>query len=330
MKKANIPIFVPHWGCPHQCVFCNQQFISGGGTGTTEQDVRKTVERALETLEVPAEIAFFGGSFTGIAEKEQEMLLRTAASYIDGRTVTGLRLSTRPDYIDDAIIERLIRFGVTTVELGAQSTDEDVLRLAKRGHTAKDIWHASEKLKKSGLLLGLQMMTGLPGSTIEKDKKTGEDFCCMGPKEVRIYPTLVVKNTDLCCLYRKGQYTPQTLDEAVYLTAQLFDIFDKKNICVIRMGLQPSDILEESIVEGPYHPAFGELVQSQVIFQRFERYVEKTGTSHLTVFCGQRDVSRLFGQKRKTIQRIAALVDGRVTIMTKKDNGIVVNNQKIW
>lgn len=303
MRKVNIPLFIPNKGCPNDCVFCNQHRITGELREITALDVKKTVDSYLETTaKKEVEIAFFGGSFTGLPIHRQNELLEVAFFYKEKGIVNGIRLSTRADYIDDAILQNLKHFGVTTIEIGAQSTDEDVLRLAKRNHTAESVIKASKQIKEYGFTLGLQMMTGLLGSSIEKDLKTCYDFIALAPSIVRIYPTIVVEDTELCDLYKRGEYTPQTLEEAIELCSELIIIFEQAGITVIRTGLQPSDSLNAAFVAGPYHESFGEMARSRVILKKIVAFIEKEKPSSLDISVNPRELSKLIGQKKENIK----------------------------
>lgn len=331
MKKANIPVFVAHLGCPNDCVFCNQKRITGTDGKMTAKKCAEIIEEWLSFIKGEAEIAFFGGSFTGIDLKEQNELLSVAASYLSDKRITGIRLSTRPDYINEKITENLLKYGVTTVELGAQSTDDEVLFLSKRGHTREDIFNASRMIKEAGIDLGLQMMTGLPGSDNEKDLKTCLDFIKMAPSQVRIYPTLVLKDTCLLELYKRGEYEPQTLSEAAELTARLYDRFDSFGIKVIRTGLQPSSSLDKSFVAGPYHPSFGEIAQSRLIFLRIVNYIEKNSVDFLEISCEERLKSKLYGQKKANINELSQRLNGNVTVKdAPSGSGIQIGAEKIF
>jgi len=331
MSKANIPIFVSHKGCPNDCIFCNQKRITGKSGSVSAEDVEKTVTEWLSYIKGEAEIAFFGGSFTGIEMDLQKELLGAAKKFVDREKITGIRLSTRPDYINEEIIEHLLSFGVTTVELGAQSTDEAVLETARRGHSAEDIKRASYLIKESGMTLGLQMMTHLPMSSEEKDIKTCEDFIALAPSEVRIYPTLVLKDTYLCDMYERGEYSPASVEEAVYLASKLTDRFEKAGIRVIRTGLQPSDSLTEGFVAGPFHPAFGEMVQSRMIFDRVIKYIDDEKPDQLSIKCEEKYKSRLYGNRRSNIRRIEKYMNGLVTVSDLPEGqGIWLWDTKIY
>ncbi|MBS7360263.1 MAG: radical SAM protein, partial [Oscillospiraceae bacterium] len=238
MKHANISLFVPHAGCPHQCSFCNQKTISGAVHELTPWAVTETLEKACKDNLNPetTEIGFFGGSFTAINREYMISLLDAAKPYIEKGLFSGIRVSTRPDAIDRDILSVLKEYKVTAIELGAQSTDEEVLLLNRRGHTREHIINASELIKEYGFSLGLQMMTGLLGDTDEKSIKTCKDIISLRPDTVRIYPTIVLEGTYLGDLYKKGEYTPQTVDEAVNLCSVLLKMFYDENIKVIRLG----------------------------------------------------------------------------------------------
>lgn len=326
-KSANIPIFVSHRGCPNDCVFCSQKKITGCGDNVTAKDVKKIVTDALSWCdEKNTEIAFFGGSFTGIPVCQQEELLGAAFEFVKNGQVRGIRLSTRPDYIDEEILSRLKAYGVTTIELGAQSMDDEVLRLSKRGHKAADVEAASKLIKEFGFCLGLQMMTGLPGADEKSDKKTARRIIALKPDVVRIYPTLVIENTALATMYESGKYTPQTLDEAVILSAHLVSEFKNAGIEVIRTGLQQSESLQASVIAGPFHPAFGELTQSRMIFDRIARYIREALPKTLTIKTSPRFYSKVVGQKKETQKSLEKLFNGPVTIEKTDKDGIWVND----
>lgn len=306
MKEYHIPIFVSHRGCPFQCVFCNQTRITGESGRVSAADVKRTIGEYLATLKDKSrftEAAFFGGSFTGIAVEEQEELLGAAYEFVKKGDIDGIRVSTRPDYISPPVIERLLRYGVTTVELGVQSMDEEVLKLSGRGHSAASVENAVALLKKTQMRIGLQMMTGLPGDTMEKSLYTAGEFIRLRPQMVRIYPTLVIKSTMLNTLYEQGLYRPQTVAEAVQLSKRLVLMFREEGIEVIRVGLQPTEEIREgaSVTAGPYHPAFGELVESEIFFDMLTEH-KPSGICRVRV--NPADVSKVVGQKRRNIKRL--------------------------
>ncbi len=311
MKHANISLFVPHMGCPHQCSFCNQKTISGSVKPLTTEDVFNTLNDACGHNNDPmnTEIAFFGGSFTAIPREYMISLLETAKPFIDKGYFGGIRISTRPDAIDDNILKILKEYSVTAIELGAQSTDEEVLMLNKRGHTREDIFKASELIKTNDFSLGLQMMTGLLGDSFQKALKTGEDIIAIKPDTVRIYPTIVLEGTYLADAFKNGTYTPQTVEEAVKLCGELLKMFCDNDIKVIRLGLHSGGNVEEGFIAGPYHPAFGELCESEIYLKEAikllqEKYPLKnenlcslTKSKNITIYVNERELSKMIGQK---------------------------------
>jgi len=267
-KHSNIPIFIPELACPHQCVFCNQQKISGTFSSPKPEEIVEIIEKYLATMsaEKRVEIAFFGGSFTGIAIDLQEQYLKIAHQYIQSKKVSGIRLSTRPDYINQEILDLLKKYGVSTIELGAQSTNDEVLRKSGRGHDFEAIKNASELILKNGFELGLQMMIGLPSDSLERAIQTANDIVNLGASSTRIYPTLVIKGTALEKLYENGNYSPLSLENAVLWTKEIVKIFEKNNVKILRVGLHPSEELhsEKSLVAGPYHIALNEMVMTEI------------------------------------------------------------------
>ena len=280
MKYYNIPIFVPHKGCPFDCVFCNQKHITGTQDEVTRDTVKNTIKEYLKTLpreDSYIEAAFFGGSFTGIERDLQELFLSTAYEFVKLGEIDGIRLSTRPDYIDEEILDRLKKYGVTTIELGVQSLDDEVLKLSGRGHDSSVVKKSVKLIKEYGFSLGLQMMTGLLGDTNEKSLKTADDIISLRPDFVRIYPTLTVKDTHLEKLYNEGKYKPQTVDEAVELCKELMIKFQKADIRVIRVSLQTTDEISPggSIVAGPYDAQFREIVESEIYLDKIIKKIKK-------------------------------------------------------
>ncbi len=266
MKKYNIPIFIPHEGCPHSCVFCNQKKITGVQTSVTFDDARRIIEECLSFLPKDnryVEVAFFGGSFTGLDLAVQEGFLKAASEYKE--YIDGIRMSTRPDYINEEVLALCKKYNVRTIELGLQSSDDEVLRLNEREHIYKQTIEAAKLIKEYDISLGLQMMIGMYGSNPEKDLKTAFDVASLKPECVRIYPTLTLSNTKLEKFYEDGEYTPYSLDLAVDVTDKIMRIFEERNIEIIRVGLHSDESLTDgdSIVAGPYHPAFRELVLSK-------------------------------------------------------------------
>jgi len=269
MKHFTIPIFVPELACPNRCVFCNQHSISGCRKQPEPDEVRDIILQHLKTIpdkDVHIEAGFFGGSFTGIEPELQALYLDVALSFVSSGRIHGIRLSTRPDYINTDALKLLKSYGVTTIELGAQSLDDEVLKLSGRGHTVQDVEIASALICDAGFKLGLQMMTGLPGDTPEMAIKTARRIAELRAGCTRIYPTLVIRGTELEKRWRNGDYQPQTLDEAVELTARLLEIFREAGVEVIRAGLHPSeDLLEgNDLMAGPFHPNFRELAETLI------------------------------------------------------------------
>ena len=310
MKHINIPIFIPHLGCPNNCVFCNQRSISGKQSFRREI-VAEEIETALSTVgdDAETEIAFFGGSFTGIERELMIYLLDTAQRYIDDGRVKSIRLSTRPDYISDEILLLLSEYGVKTVELGLQSMDDGVLKASKRGHNALCGEEACRLVKKYGFDLVGQMMVGLPESTPEKEIYTAKKLCELGVDAVRVYPTVVFFDTELCEMAKNSRYQPIDNDAAVMRTKELLKIFDEYGIECIRVGLCASENLSsaEAVYAGANHSAIGELAMGEVFFDKMCDAIEKNGkiTNENILFyvpCGA--MSKAIGQKRKNIERI--------------------------
>lgn len=245
-EKYIIPIFVPHLGCPNDCTFCNQKSISGQNKEVTGGDVKNTIEEYLKSFKQEGfykEVAFFGGSFTGIKREKQEELLKQANEYVKSKKIDSIRLSTRPDYIDKEELKFLKKYGVKTIELGVQSTNDYILKKCRRGHTFEDVKRASKLIRKFGFELGHQMMIGLPESTKLDELNTAKDLAKLKPKLIRLYPVLVIKNTELEKEYYKKEYEPLTVIQAVERCKELCCFFAKKNISVIRIGLQSTDLI---------------------------------------------------------------------------------------
>lgn len=306
-RKQIIPVFIPHLGCPHDCVFCNQKRISGSLLPAGPADVESAVRQALLRLPENSapQLAFYGGSFTAIPAEEQEALLGAAKPYLDAGLLSGIRLSTRPDAIDDGTLSRLSRYGVDTVELGAQSMIDEVLWSTGRGHRAADTERASALIKSGGFRLVLQMMTGLPGSSHELDMETARRIAALRPDGVRIYPTVIIKDTALYDMWKSGEYAEHTVEQAVTTCAEIAPLFEEKGIAVIRLGLNPTDELSGgSAVGGAYHPALGELVKSRIMLKKAIALLE--GVSGVGVVLGaeRKELSQVVGQHRCNISAI--------------------------
>ena len=303
-KHSNISIFVPHIGCPNKCSFCNQRYITGACKGPGADDVGAAVAAAQSSKNYdPAttEIAFFGGSFTAINRNYMTDLLEAAAVFVREGLVRGIRISTRPDAIDEEILGILKGYGVTSIELGAQSMNDRVLKMNNRGHTVRDVENASALIKRHGFELGLQMMTGLYGDSDSSAIHTAEKLTALRPDTVRIYPTIVLKDTDLAALYADNIYKPQTLDKAVKLAAELYTMFEENGVRVIRLGLH--SIEEKAYIAGPWHPAFSELCQSQIMLTGILKSLKDKGNYIIYVAPGC--VSKMTGQKRKNLVFLA-------------------------
>lgn len=303
MKKRIIPIFVPHRGCPHDCIFCNQKKITGVSTEVTAEDARNIIEECLQTIDkdTDVEVAFFGGSFTAIEEEIQNELLSVAKEYVDRGLVHEIRMSTRPDCISDEILERLKKYKASIIELGVQSMDQKVLIDSVRGHDTYSVIRSSKLIKKHDIKLGLQMMVGLPSDTEQKCINTAKEFIKLKPDCVRIYPTLVVKDTGLEALLERGEYTPFTIEQCINIVKKLLVLFYINNINVIRVGLQATDDIQlgKGVVDGPYHPAFRELVESEMIKDYLDYVVlENKIEGDLVVKTNNKNISKIIGNKK--------------------------------
>lgn len=310
MRHINIPVFIPHLGCPNQCVFCNQRSISGVKEFNPDS-VTYEIDRALSTVspEDEAEIAFFGGSFTGIDKDLMISLLEIAGGYVKAGRVKSIRCSTRPDYINEEIIAALKRYGVNTVELGLQSSCDRVLELSKRGHNFEAERKACRLIVENGIKLIGQMMIGLPGSDLRSELETAEFIVRSGAVGARIYPTVVFRDTELCFMTEMGEYTPLTLDEAVSRSAAVLEIFISGGVEVIRIGLQASENLSdpECFFAGPNHAALGELVIGEVYYNKILKALfdmNLSGDENITVLVSHGALSKAIGQNGKNKLRL--------------------------
>lgn len=311
-EHAIIPIFIPHNGCPHDCVFCNQKKITARDESPTAQLVIETIERNLNTLNdagVPnIEIGFFGGSFTGIPVEEQNYYLEIAREYKSDSRVSGIRLSTRPDYIDETILDNLKHYSVDLIELGVQSFDDEVLKLSERGHDANQVERAASLVKDRGFDLGIQLMIGLPGDTREKSVRSSEELVRLKPSVARLYPTVILKDTKLMNMYECGGYIPFSDDEMLETTTDMYDIITSAGINVIRIGLKSTDLINDQSddIAGAYHPAFSELVQGQLFYRKTVKLIDEWMSSHkyspnadnlLEIRVNPTDISKAVGHK---------------------------------
>ena len=309
MRHVNIPVFIPHLGCPNQCVFCNQRSISEH-QDFSEESVRDEIEQVLSTLspEDEAEIAFFGGSFTGIDRDLMCRLLDLAETYVKEGRVASIRLSTRPDYIDDEILSILSRYSVKTIELGLQSMDDDVLLSCRRGHTAEQAEAACRAVVDAGFSLVGQMMIGLPGATPESEIETAKKICELGASAVRIYPTVVFYDTPLCEMAQHGAYKPLSVAEAVERTAPVLQFFRARAIPCIRVGLCATESLTspDAVYAGPNHPALGEMILGECLYQKVKEKVLQSGLAGegIILEVPPRELSATVGQHRRNIEKL--------------------------
>lgn len=315
-KHAIIPIFIPHQGCPNDCVFCNQKAITAHQPDVTVDEVRNIIDTWLSTLTdrkgmETVEIAFFGGSFTGIPMEQQSEYLSIAYEYKKQGLIQKIHLSTRPDYIDEMILDNLKRYKVDVIELGVQSFDEDVLKAAGRGHDSKCVYKACNLIKSYGFELGIQLMIGLPEDSLEKCIYSAQEAVRIGPSIARLYPTIVIENTELMQMYHKGEYTPLTTEEAVIITKEMYKILTKAGINIIRVGLKSSDLIRENgkIQGTTFHPAFRQLVESSIARDKMEALLlknmsgsgemtqDKLASDEVTFFSNERWFSNMIGHK---------------------------------
>ena len=307
-KHVNIPIFISHEGCPNDCVFCNQRKITAKAQAMTLEEVKEQIENYCSTLDdnTYIELAFFGGSFTGIAAPLQEMYLSLAYKYKQSGIIHAIRLSTRPDYINKEILDRLKRYTVDIIELGVQSLDNEVLSASKRGHVVSDLYNAVSLIKSYGFQFGIQLMLGLPKDTKQRCVRSASLAALLNPDCVRIYPTLVIKETELASLSVLGQYSPLSLDTAVEWAKKMYEVFLSSQIPVIRMGLQPTELIAEGkeVLHGPFHPALRQLVESSYFYDKIKKmlvlYKEHiSALSNIKILCNPKDLSQVIGHKRK-------------------------------
>lgn len=305
MKHSNISIFIPHIGCPHRCSFCDQRTISGAQHAPSGDEVREICGKALSEVKEPqnTEIAFFGGSFTAIPRDYMLELLEAAHEFVGEGRFRGIRCSTRPDCIDREVLDILRAYGVTAIELGAQSMNDEVLEANERGHTAQDVVDASRLIKEYGFELGLQMMTGLYKSDSDKDFYTVESIIALKPDTVRIYPVVVLKGTRLAELYESGEFVIDSLFSMTWHCSQYIELFIKSGIKVIKCGLHASEFVEQDMAAGYYHPAFRELCEAMIYRRNMESELRKSGALPKTAVIAVQTscISKATGQKRSNI-----------------------------
>ena len=324
-KEYIIPIFVPHLGCPNNCTFCNQKRISGQTKMVTAKDVQDTIEYYLKNFKDDhkyVEVAFFGGSFTAIEKEKQIELLEAAQKYIQAKLVNSIRVSTRPDCINKEVLKRMKKYHVKTIELGVQSTNNYILERCKRGHTGEDVKKASKLIRMHGFILGHQMMVGLPESTKQDEINTAKELIKLKPKIVRIYPVLVIKDTELADEYENGTYTPLTVGQAVERCKDIVDLFNRSKINVIRIGLQNTEEISDpnseksSVVAGPYHPAFRQLVESSMWYDSIVNKIKKVNAKvkKVKIIANDININNIIGHKKENITKLKEIYDVDVVI----------------
>ncbi len=332
MKKANVAFFIPHVGCPNRCSFCNQNTISGENSVPSVDYIKETLNNAIASMDKgtlkSSEIAFFGGSFTAIDKNLMTELLACVQQYIGENGFCGIRVSTRPDAINDQILELLKKYRVTSIELGAQSMSDDVLLKNMRGHTADDVFYASSLIKKHGFSLGLQMMTGLYGDTSVGAVETAKKFIEIKPDTVRIYPTVILKDTYLAQLYTEEKYNPLNVEETVLLCAELLNMFEQNDIKVIRVGLHDQPGLKENFVAGAYHAALGELIMGEQMFLKALSALKKAKieSGEVCIAVNPSNLSQMIGQKKCNLNRFS---DIGYKVSVKADNSVKIKDLKV-
>lgn len=301
-NHAIIPIFIPHHGCKNQCVFCNQHVITARSHTPGADEIEEIIDTWLGTLErnrpKTIEIAFFGGSFTGIPVSMQSECLSIAKKYKDAGRIDKIHMSTRPDYISENILNNLKHYDADTIELGVQSFDPEVLMLSKRGHSAEDTEKACRLIHEYGFELGIQLMTGLPGDTREKAIYSAEKAVEMKPSIARIYPTVVLENTELNEMYKRGEYIPPSEKESVETAAEVYKVLASAGIQIIRVGLKSTDLVTNSSdASGEYHPAFRQLVEGHIALEKMEAQLNSNMSGTVTFTSNPKSFSNMIGHK---------------------------------
>ena len=311
VKHKNIPIFIPHMGCPHRCVFCDQRAISGHGDFDVDR-MEQEIKTAVGTLTdgVQAEIAFFGGSFTAIDRGLMLHLLDIAQRYVDAGAVSGIRFSTRPDAVGEDVLDALSSYTITAIELGLQSMDDAVLHLAARGCTAETAREACRRVVEYGYPLVGQMMGGLPGATEQSERQTAREICALGATAARVYPVVVFDNTPLSDMMRRGDYVPLDNEQAVLRCARVLDVLEEQGVACLRVGLCASEVLQSSrVLGGANHPALGELVYGALWYARMctvlERCPQAKGKS-VVIEVPRGKLSQAVGQHRCNVSALKA------------------------
>lgn len=329
-KEYIIPIFVPNLGCPMECTFCSQKKITGKVTDVTAKDVKETIEYYLKNFKDDnkyVEVAFFGGSFTGIDVEIQKELLEAANEYIKQGKVNSIRVSTRPDYINKQILKMLKKYHVKTIELGVQSSNNYILSKSKRGHTFEDVIKASKMIRFYGFKLGHQMMVGMPESTELDEINTAKDLIKLKPKMVRIYPVLVIRGTELAQEYESGEYIPITIEQAVERCKEIIYMFRKKNIDVIRVGLQNTNEITDptrensEVLAGPYHPAFRQLVEDSMWYDSIAEKIKKINmkVKEVEITVNPDSVNNVIGHKKENAIKLKEMYDVDIVVKSNEN-----------
>lgn len=330
MKHTNIAVFIPHLGCPYKCLFCNQNRISSLGLAPSPADIPDLIHKHLSTMDqaqTEVELAFFGGSFTALPRSTQEAYLAVARPYLRSGLLSGVRLSTRPDCVDEEILGFLKSWGVKTIELGIQSFDDRVLDMSGREYSAGRAEEACRMVKEAGFFLGIQLMLGLPGDDEAAVQHSIRVAVSLAPALVRIYPTLVIKDTGLENMLAKGTYKPLSLEHAVELCKEMYIAFQSNNIPVVRMGLHPGEELRcpGNVLAGPYHPAFGELVKQAVFKEQALMLIgdiqgDNPLKSGIFLLVNPRDLSKMIGNKRRNLLEIQQIMGSKnISVASRED-----------
>ncbi len=323
-KPFIIPVFIPHLGCPHRCVFCDQAAITGHTVSPlTAGRFQEQVDSFLAYPHRRAgevQIAFYGGNFLGLSPRYFVTLLEYAQAYVDCRKVHSIRFSTRPETIQPHAMQIVSRFAVSTIELGVQSMDGQVLTLVKRGHTPADTIQAVSRLKANNYRIGLQMMVGLPGDTGAPSLATARELICLAPDFVRIYPTVVLARSPLAEWFKQGEYQPLSLEKSVTLVKELYLLFKDNGIPVLRMGLQATETL--NILAGPFHPAFGHLVQAELFLDQAVAALKNVpqGRKLVTILVHPRSVARMRGEKNRNVKILQQLFQPERLVIRPDEN----------
>ena len=332
-RHINIPIFIPHLGCPNDCVFCNQRKISGKNefVFSNAKEELETAFSTVDTEKCDVEIAFFGGSFTGLERSLMLKLLDLANEYVTNGKANSIRLSTRPDYISEEILNILAKYPVKTIELGIQSTNEMTLADCKRGHTFEDTKKAVELVVSHGFELVGQMMIGLPSSTVQSEIETAEFICKSGAVAARIYPTVVFRGTELEEMAKQGEYSPISVEEAISRSAKVYEVFIQYGIPVIRVGLHASESLtsDEDVYAGANHPALGEMVMSRIYYNRISCVINSQNLDvsgkNVLVFVAKGETSKVIGQNGENRRKLMKEFGIKSIKVVEKSNIIVYN-----